>query len=1130
MTRRLFVSRAERADFPLRARSYSDRLIRGFLPSGVSYVAESGLEDWLSVPYTLGEDTDLACLLSQLEEQAIAGFERGELVLSWRQVYAMKRSADYAASYPLLKLPALSTLRPCLASRGSFSDAEFSIFVSGWIRADGSATIEIPCITGGIIEIAGEAGGQPALLEYEAWQTLKAVEAFHERKEYSRTAESNRICWARIRKHAKAARAQLTHFLESTVVVAPDKLALELRKREVAGGKVVEVIPNFAGQPPNWIETFDRFSQVRDRYDVSHGEGLTYVEITPEVQTVLKEIKRMPARRVAGDRAEAFVRNPFAALGPDANKVIDAAQFEEARGKAGISFARFIAQVEEGGPDAALRVSLRVEEGDEGEGTSVVLPFADPDELEKFIRKIEARIRREAECCSWQGYDLEILGDTPGQVAVLQRALGQWRRPERYKPSEIFDLSFYSERVEGFGIERPYFSPFIARKSDGEGWFPENVIFGLQYTPEDSDRPIALALTEETLPEFRKALQKAIDEQRSEFSLPFLPKPITVAQAEVILTTFTQAQREVAARNFRPETETSAKRRGLVIKSNVDKVDYAELRGALCLPPKTEPLLPSKLRRDVSLKNYQLEGVAWLQHLWGLSPATCRGALLADDMGLGKTIELLALIARCLQDDPQIDPVLIVAPVSLLENWKDEMEKFFEPATFPVLTLYGPALRQKRLPPAEIENELLGAGVARLLIRGWLGEAKVVLTTYETLRDLEFSLARQKWSLMVCDEAQKIKTPNAMVTRAAKKQNARFRIACTGTPVENTLTDLWCLFDFIQPGLLGSLQDFGNRYRRPIEAETDEEKTRVEELRRLIEPQKLRRTKAEVARDLPLKMVDPACRRIAISEKQRAYYANAISQFKHRNGGGAETAPQSQLGLLQYLRALCSDPRPAGPFSCSLQPLAELEKNSPKLKWMLTELLRIKERNEKAIVFCEFRELQRTLQRGIQERTGFVADIINGDSSAAAERTDSRQKRIKRFQQAAGFGVIILSPLAVGSGVNIQAANHVIHFTRTWNPAREDQATDRAYRIGQTKDVFVYYPVVVAQDFVTFDAKLDQLLEIKRKLSQDMLNGCGDVGPADFSDLQDVGGSTVFAGEGFSSASDAWSPPLELVK
>jgi SNF2 family DNA or RNA helicase len=176
---------------------------------------------------------------------------------------------------------------------------------------------------------------------------------------------------------------------------------------------------------------------------------------------------------------------------------------------------------------------------------------------------------------------------------------------------------------------------------------------------------------------------------------------------------------------------------------------------------------------------------------------------------------------------------------------------------------------------------------------------------------------------------------------------------------------------------------------------------------------------------------------------------------------------------------------------------------------MLTELLRIQARAEKVIVFCEFKELQRTIQHAIVERLGLVADIINGDCSAAGERTDNRQKRIERFQKKPGFGVIILSPLAVGFGVNIQAANHVIHFTRTWNPAREDQATDRAYRIGQARDVFVYYPVVMAEDFVTFDEKLDQLLEMKRKLSQDMLNGCGDIGPSDFSDLKDREGLSL---------------------
>jgi SNF2 family DNA or RNA helicase len=180
-----------------------------------------------------------------------------------------------------------------------------------------------------------------------------------------------------------------------------------------------------------------------------------------------------------------------------------------------------------------------------------------------------------------------------------------------------------------------------------------------------------------------------------------------------------------------------------------------------------------------------------------------------------------------------------------------------------------------------------------------------------------------------------------------------------------------------------------------------------------------------------------------------------------------------------------------------------LERHSPKMRWLLGELRRIQAREEKVIVFCELKELQRTMQRAIGERLAVFADIVNGDTSVAGERADSRQKRIRLFQNKPGFGVIILSPLAVGFGVNLQAANHVIHFTRAWNPAREDQGTDRAYRIGQVRNVFVYHPVVVANDFVTFDEKLDQLLERKRRLSQDMLNGSGDIAPSEFSDLKD---------------------------
>jgi hypothetical protein len=221
------------------------------------------------------------------------------------------------------------------------------------------------------------------------------------------------------------------------------------------------------------------------------------------------------------------------------------------------------------------------------------------------------------------------------------------------------------------------------------------------------------------------------------------------------------------------------------------------------------------------------------------------------------------------------------------------------------------------------------------------------------------------------------------------------------------------------------------------------------------------------------------------------------------------------LGLLQYLRRLCSDPRPPGHIATTDESVESIKKASPKLTWMLRRLgeIRSSGSGDKVIVFCEFRDLQRVIQRAVSEVFGFVPDVINGDTSIESGASNSRQARINAYQQGDGFGVIILSPLAVGFGVNIQAANHVIHYTRTWNPAKEDQATDRAYRIGQRKDVHVYCPVVVGGDFMTFDEKLDLLLERKRGLSHDMLNGSGDINPSEFADIQSPGGGSPFSEE-----------------
>ncbi|MDP2835163.1 MAG: DEAD/DEAH box helicase, partial [Pseudomonadota bacterium] len=432
------------------------------------------------------------------------------------------------------------------------------------------------------------------------------------------------------------------------------------------------------------------------------------------------------------------------------------------------------------------------------------------------------------------------------------------------------------------------------------------------------------------------------------------------------------------------------------------------------------------------------------QHLWRHSPGYARGGLLADDMGLGKTLQLLTFLARAFADTPDLPPALVVAPVALLDNWQKEIERFFAPGTFRVLTLYDRELKACRVSREEIDQQLRGEGLTRFLRPNWRGNAQLVLTTYETLRDYEFSLAREAWSVMVCDEAQKIKSPAALVTQAAKSMNARFKIAATGTPVENSLTDLWCLFDFIQPGLLGALNEFGRKYKRPIEARTEKEKAALEELQALFAPQLLRRTKDEVIK-LPPKMEAPDCRALPISNAQRRLYAEALAAHRAKIAACDSTkVGQAMLGMLHHLRVLCAHPVPMGQVADTSQPLPDALEASPKLAWLMATLDSIKRRDEKAIVFTELRDIQRVLQHYIGEHFGVRPVIVNGDTHTRPDKDASRQNLIDAFQARPGFGVIILSTHAVGFGLNIQAANHVIHYTRPWNPAKEDQATDRA--------------------------------------------------------------------------------------
>lgn len=1043
-----------------------------------------------------GNASVLAPLLGQFEDDGLAEASDIAWLVRWPDVYALLKSPHYTAALGALRLPEIVRANPSLRSSGSLTDERFSIAISGWADPKGRM-LDVKRHTGALVWLEDEL----RLLDEPTWALLEQVGAFARRPPEAKTDSIQRLAWARIRNLAVVAGARLDSFLIRTVVVAPQRLNLALRRGGAGEARVIEVEPSFEGAPDHWLSMFDRLANVPERYDIPTPQGIVQVVLTPAVRTVLQQIKRMPGRRVAGSRAEAFITNPFATLGEAASEALDAEQFEQARLTAELLFERFTAFVEEDALAYPKRVGIRIERAGADAAVSDSLHiFADDDELARFIAKVESGLSKGHQLCLWEGSEFELTGDTDQQVAVLRKALDARSKPRvLVSYAHVYDLSNYAARVEDIGSEKPYYSPFIT-KPDAEPWAPEHVQFGIVYTPEGASEPVAVPLSADRMLELHDKVVQAEKDGRVSIDWPAVaPEPIPVSEARRIVEAFGTANEELANGKFDGQRQESdsvkdgpRRRPSLLIRANIQSVDYQEARREALTADLGEPVVPTTLADGVTFLDHQRQGVAWLQRLFA-SSEYCRGALLADDMGLGKTFQILAFLAAAFERNPELPPALVVAPVTLLENWKEEVDKFFRPGTLPILTAYGDSLASLRIPRANIDLQLQQEGLVRFLRHGWRGNARIVLTTYETLRDLEFSFAHEKWSVMVCDEAQRAKNPNALVTRAAKKQNVQFRIACTGTPVENTLTDLWCLFDYIQPGLLGALNDFSRRYRRPIEARTDDDRARVEELRELIAPQVLRRLKKDVAKDLKQKIVVESCRRLAMSPQQRTLYARAIEQYRRRGTPGAPFS--TMLQLIHHLRLLCTDPRPHGLTAFVPEPLAEARARSPKLDWLLTELTAIAVRQEKVIVFCEFREVQRMLRYYIQEVFGFAPDIINGDTPAAAKHAASRQKRIKAFQARTGFGVVILSPVAVGFGVNIQGANHVMHYSRTWNPAKEDQATDRAYRIGQLKDVYVYYPVICADDFTTFDVRLDQLLTSKRALADDMLNGTGDIAP-----------------------------------
>ena len=1021
--------------------------------------------------YTAVAKTDADFYWESLADEEVAYQSDDNYILPWEELFQIQQGSEHDGVIDLLNLPSSNDLYPIIRSENGISDSDFQIILDGWcdnnkVKFKGSVKR-----TGAIISLAGK----EHLLSEATWKLLEKI------KEFSRVTDKNKSLnqkyWAQIRSLANKSEANLDEFLRKTIVLAPEELQLNLRKNLVSTESVVEVQPDFKDSPSNWLQTFDKYNEVQDEYTISLPEGgLAHVIIEPQVKSVLNEIKKMPNRRIAGERAQTFLHNPFAQLGEDAVEVISPEGFEQSKEEAEIYSYRLLIDKTYDEASHFSSAQLTLHENSSRAQNPIFLELSNLEQAQHFIATYE----KSSPVFLWAGYSIDRTNYLDNQVEELKSDLEEIRQHEDdLQAKNVLDLNNYSDRVIGIGEAEKLSSEAIQKDSGESEWLPQNLIDGSadlsQFTSDNTDATTEL---------LEQRIQHAEAEGESFVIHPDSNVSIPLDDAKKLLNDLRDSKSDDPAENDieqeQPEADETKKKSTLLIANNIDEADFTKKRAeTLTFDESSRPQarLPSSFRsQEFSLKKHQEYGIAWLQNLYQYAPTQVSGCLLADDMGLGKTLQLLCFIGEYLETAEDKKPALVVAPVSLLENWESEINRFFSAKFGKVLSLYGDNLKQRKIPKHLISPQLRNDyGITNLLEDNWLGGADIVLTTYETMRDLEFSLGRVDWSIMICDEAQKIKVPTAMVTKAAKAQKADFKIACTGTPVENSLVDLWCLFDFIQENLMGSLSEFNKEYRRPIEKKDDEDNAIIDELRQLIEPQVLRRMKHDVA-ELPAKHEINDCKNIEISTLQRTLYKQVSNDYRSLSEQGHKGV---MLKALHDMRMICAHP-------LNFQEKATI-KDSPKAEWLINTLETIKQKNEKVIIFTEFRAIQVFLKRLLLERFGLNVTTVNGDSNTNSRVGLTRQGIIDKFQETNGFNVIILSTVAVGFGVNIQKANHVIHYTRSWNPAKEDQATDRAYRIGQDKEVFVYYPSIAADDFETFEIKLDKLLSSKRSLADDML-------------------------------------------
>jgi hypothetical protein len=649
----------------------------------------------------------------------------------------------------------------------------------------------------------------------------------------------------------------------------------------------------------------------------------------------------------------------------------------------------------------------------------------------------------------------------------------------------FYETAEYSDRITGIGEWIPPQLSYL--ESEQNNWLPERfsvVLSGKLVTGEPDD-----------VPRWIEQVKAAMASEKKEVRLGDVEVPTNspglLATLQRLKPAESQPRDEKADKT--DATSETPKRRIRILQTK-NNFDISEFKRQLKARQLGDASLPAM---KVRLKSHQEEGVSWLtdSYLSGWP-----GVLLADDMGLGKTLQSLAFLMILLRERAirRGQPALVVAPTSLLRNWQDEHSKFaLDEGLGKPLVAFGSQLRNLKLGNTKIDGLTL-LDTAQIVKSNW------VLTTYETIRDYHMSFAQVSFSVAVLDEIQKAKNPATRINAALKTLNVDFVVSMTGTPVENSISDLWAITDITAPGYFPSLKEFMKAYGKAQPAESRQvalERLSGELLRnakiggRLVPPYAIRRMKEDVAKDLPQKHQ---------GRMIRAFMPEAQAQRY------ADVSAATQAGKMKILRALHDfrsiSLHPADPEAVEggLIRGDEYIKMSARLSQAFEKLEQIAQRNEKVIIFVNSRRMQTVLSRLIKQKFGCPKpEFIRGDTIPG-----QRQEIVNRFSALAGFAALILSPRAAGVGLNIVAANHVIHLDRWWNPAVEDQCTDRAYRIGAMKDVHVYtvgavHPVLQEN---SYDVILDGLLQSRREISRRIFTS-SEITAGDFADaLNGAGG------------------------